>query len=209
MASTELSAATRARILETALADVREHGAGALSVTDLASAAGVSRQLVYFHFGSRAGLISAMARHADRASGFVARALAAQELAGREGLAALLRAWFDYLPELEPVARALEAALVAGDEGGEAWRERMGRLREGFRRVFERLEREGGLAPGWSVEAAADWTWSRVQPSAFAHLVHERGWTPDAFAQRTTATLVAELVSAPRARPRGRAARLR
>ena len=30
----------------------------------------------------------------------------------------LLRAWCDYLPEMLPVARALEAALVTGDEGG-------------------------------------------------------------------------------------------
>ena len=30
----------------------------------------------------------------------------------------MLRAWCDYVPEILPVARALEAALVTGDEGG-------------------------------------------------------------------------------------------
>ena len=37
---------------------------------DIAAAAGVSRQLVYFHYGNRAGLLTAMARHRDEASGF-------------------------------------------------------------------------------------------------------------------------------------------
>ena len=41
---------------------------------DVARAAGVSRQAVYLHFGSRAGLLVAMARHHDRTSGFAERA---------------------------------------------------------------------------------------------------------------------------------------
>jgi AcrR family transcriptional regulator len=162
---------------------VLAHGPGGASVKDIAAAAGVSRQLVYFHYGNRAGLLTAMARHRDEASGF-ARAVAAGA-----PLEELLRAWCDYLPEMLPVARALEAALVTGDEGGTAWRERMAELHAVLARAVERVE----LAPGWTPETAADWIWARVQPSAYAHLVGERGWTHAQFTDRTVASLLAEL----------------
>ena len=70
MPTTEISAETRARILEAAWARVRDQGPSALSVKAIADAAGVSRQLVYFHYGTRAGLIVAMARHRDATGGF-------------------------------------------------------------------------------------------------------------------------------------------
>src|SRR3954470_4835289 len=105
MTTTELSAETREQILDAAWHRVHEHGASAISVKDIAAAAGVSRQLVYFHYGNRAGLLTAMARHRDEASAF-ARAVAAGE-----PLDGLLRAWCDYVPEILPVVRALEAAL--------------------------------------------------------------------------------------------------
>jgi AcrR family transcriptional regulator len=195
--TSELSADTRARILDAAFRRVREGGTGAVSVKDIAAAAGVSRQLVYFHYGSRAGLLLAMARHRDEQSGFVGRVVAARELAPVPALEALLRAWCDYLPDVAAVARALEAALVTGDEGGTAWRERMRDLREALRRALDRIERDGRLAAGWTVARAADWAWSRIQPSTYAHLVDECGWPAAEYRRRTVASLLDELVSAP------------
>ena len=57
MSSTEISAETRARVLDAAWQRVLEHGPSGVSVKDIAAAAGVSRQLVYFHYGNRAGLL--------------------------------------------------------------------------------------------------------------------------------------------------------
>jgi AcrR family transcriptional regulator len=195
MGRSEISADTRARILEAAFRRVRDGGTGAVSVKDIAAAAGVSRQLVYFHYGSRAGLLLAMARHHDEASGFVRAAREARALPPVPALEALLRAWCAYVPHMAAVARALEAALVTGDEGGSAWRERMGELRETLRRAFERVAGEGRLAAGWTVEEAADWSWSRLQPSTYAHLVQERGWTQAEYERRTVASLLVELVN--------------
>jgi AcrR family transcriptional regulator len=189
--TTELSAETRRRVLEAAWARVLERGAAGVSVKDIATAAGVSRQLVYFHYGSRAGLLLAMARHIDESSGFVAAAAAARRRAPAEGLEALLRAWCAYLPEMLPVARALEAALITGDEGGSAWRERMGELREAVWRAVARVE----LKPGWTLEAAADWVWARMQPSTYAHLVQERGWAHAEYTERTVRSVLAEIVA--------------
>jgi len=50
VSTTELSAETRARILGTAWQLVRDRGAGVVTVKEVAAAAGVSRQLIYFHY---------------------------------------------------------------------------------------------------------------------------------------------------------------
>jgi AcrR family transcriptional regulator len=187
VSSTELSAETRRRVLDAAWERVLEQGPKGASVKDIAAAAGVSRQLVYFHYGSRAGLLTAMARHRDR--GFGRAAAEALRLAPDAGLEATLRAWCDYVPEILPVARALEAALVTGDEGGTAWRERMGELHQVLLRAVARVD----LAPGWTVPTATDWVWARVQPSTYAHLVGERGWTHADYVERTVTTLLREI----------------
>jgi AcrR family transcriptional regulator len=202
VSSTEISAGTRERILDATWRRVREGGAGAATVKAIAADAGVSRQLVYFHYRNRAGLLLAMARHRDRAGGFAGQVRSAAELPPVEALEALLRAWCDYLPELTPVARALEAALIAGDEGGEAWTDRMGDLHAVFRAAADRVAGAGRLAPGWSPATAADWLWARVQPSTWDHLVAHRHWTHAAYTDRTVASLLAELVS-PAARRAG------
>ncbi|MFI6041123.1 TetR/AcrR family transcriptional regulator [Nocardia sp. NPDC051321] len=57
----------REQLLDTALAIVRTEGADGLSLPTLAEAAGVSRPIVYDHFGTRPGLLVALYRQlADR-----------------------------------------------------------------------------------------------------------------------------------------------
>ena len=189
MTTTELSAETRAHILDVAWRRVLEHGPAAISVKDIAAEAGVSRQLVYFHYGNRAGLLTAMARHRDERSGFAAAIAASRDDDPVAAIERVLRAWCAYLPEILPVARALEAALITGDDGGAAWRDRMGELHAVFRAAIARLE----LSPGWTADTAADWVWARLQPSAYAHLVEERGWTHDHFTEWSVESLLSEL----------------
>ena len=180
MTSTEISAGTRERILDAAWARVRDGGAGAASVKAIAADAGVSRQLVYFHYRNRAGLLLAMARHRDRTSGFAGRV--------RDGGGSCRRSrrsrrccgpGASYLPELTPVARALEAALIAGDEGGEAWTDRMGDLHAILRAAADRVAGAGRLAPGWT---AADRGRLAVGQGPAQHLGPPRG--PPALAPR-------------------------
>jgi AcrR family transcriptional regulator len=186
---------TRARILETAWRLVRERGIDAVTVADIAAATGVSRQLLYVHFEHRAGLLVAMARRHDARSGFAGRAAEAGSLPPVEALERLLRLWFAYLPEILPVARALEAAAVNGDEGGVAWRDRMGDLHALFAAAVERVHRDGRLAEGWTVAAAADWVWARAQPSTFQHLVGDRGWPAGDYVERAVRSVLSEVVT--------------
>jgi AcrR family transcriptional regulator len=188
---------TRARILDTAWGLVRERGIAAVTLADIAAATGVSRQLLYVHFENRAGLLVAMARRHDVGSGFAGRAAEARSLAPVAALERLLRLWFAYLPEILPVARALEAAAVNGDEGGVAWRDRMGDLRELFGAAVARVDGDGRLAPGWTVPAATDWVWARAQPAAFAHLVVDRAWPPCDYTERTVASILSEVAAPP------------
>jgi AcrR family transcriptional regulator len=188
---------TRARILEAAIREVEARGTADVTMAQVAAAASVSRQLVYFHFANRAGLLTAMSRDRDEAGGFVEEARASRRLPPAEGFEHLLRAWCAYMPQIEPITRALEAALMTGEDGAVAWRDRMEELREALRIALDRLARRDALAAGWSVDAAADWAWSRIQPSTWRHLVGERAWTPEEYTERTVGSLLAELVAAP------------
>lgn len=188
---------TRSRILEAAWALVGERGtAGVVTVAEIAAAAGVSRQLVYFHFENRAGLLTEMARHQTVTSGFRERVSATRELPPAEGLEGLLRAWCGYVPEILPVARALEAAEITGDEGGAAWRERMESLRGVFRAAVERVALDGRLAEGWTVETATDWVWARSHLTTWQHLVGERGWSTNDYEERTIRSILTEVLTA-------------
>ena len=186
---------TRARILDTAWGLVRERGIGAVTVADIAAATGVSRQLLYVHFENRAGLLVAMARRHDVRSGFAGRAAEARSLPPVAALERLLRLWFAYVPEILPVARALEAAATNGDEGGVAWRDRMGDLREVFAAAVERVDQDGRLAEGWTVPSATDWVWARAQPATFQHLVVDRAWPADDYTERAVRSILAEVVT--------------
>jgi AcrR family transcriptional regulator len=185
----------RAHILETAWGLIGERGVQAVTVADIAAASGVSRQLVYHHFESRAGLLVAMARHHDGASGFRTRLVATRELPPVEGLETALRLWLGYVPEVLQVARALEAAVIAGDEGGAAWRDRMDDIHEAFRLAVARVDEAGRLAPGWTLDTAADWVYAHSHVSTWQHLVADRGWPAGDYVERTIASIMAEVVA--------------
>lgn len=189
---------TQVRILEAARELIDDRGSPEVAIAEVARASGVSRQTVYLHFGSRAGLLLALARHHDRTSGFMSRVLAARSRPALEGFERLLDAWFDYLPEILPVARALEGAAIAGDEGGDAWHDRMRDWRGAIRIAVEGLAGAGALADGWTVERATDWVWALVHVERWQHLVVECGWPPAEFRDRTLSTLRRDVLRAER-----------
>jgi AcrR family transcriptional regulator len=187
---------TRSRIMEAAWELVGERGTTVgVTVAEIAAVAGVSRQLVYFHFDNRAGLLAAMARYHDVQSGFRERVEASRSLSAVAGLETLLRAWCRYVPEILPVARALEAAEVAGEEGGAAWRDRMDSLHGVFRDAVARVAAEGRLAADWTAEAATDWVWARSHLSGYQHLVAERGWSNEEYEERVVGSILSEVLA--------------
>jgi AcrR family transcriptional regulator len=195
------AAETRDRILDAAWELIRRGGIADVRMADIAAAAGVSRQLVYLYFESWQGLLVAVTRRHDGRSGMAAAVAEAHALEPRASLEALLRAWCAYIPEILPVARALEAA------GTEAWEDRMADLRAQFRRAVDRLAAAGELAPHWSPGQAVDWIWARSHVAGWQHLVVERGWDPAEYTERCVRSILAEIASAAPRRAAGPAAR--
>lgn len=191
--------ATRERILDRAWELVRTRGIAHLTLAEVGRAANVSRQAVYLHFTNRAGLLCEVARHVDHASGFVDRLRATRGLPAPLRIERVVREWFAYLPHILPVARALEAAAITGDDGAGAYRERMDEWHETIRRAVAGLDREGVLDDGWTVDEAADWLWTAVHPATYHHLVGERGWPAERVVERTVAAVLGEIVAAPAA----------
>lgn len=185
---------TRTRLLEAAWDLARREGVAGLTLAGVAQAVGVSRQAVYLHFESRAGLLISMARHHDLVSGFAERARRTGDLAPLPALDALLRAWFGYLPDVLPVARALDAAAATGDPGAGAFEDRMVEWRREIRTALQRVGEESRLRPEWTTDAAADWVWSRVHPSVWQRLVVERGWSARRFERVTLTSLHRDLL---------------
>lgn len=189
---------TRDRLLDAAASLAREQGLAQLTLASVAQRAGVSRQAVYLHFGNRATLLVAMTQRMDVESGFVERLRACRGLPPVDALRQALELWLDYLPTILPIARAVEAAAVTGDDGAQAYADRMAAWWRVLRSAVARVAQAGRLAPGWEVEQAADWVWAQVHPSRYHHLVVERGWSPQEFRRRTLGGLDAELLAAPR-----------
>jgi hypothetical protein len=86
----------------------------------------------------------------------------------------------------------LDAAEMAGEEGGSAWRDRMGRP---WRVVCSAVARVEGPADEWTVEAAADWVWARGHLEGWQHLVVERGWSSEDHEERVVRSVLAEVLA--------------
>ena len=107
----------RQRLLEGAVTHVAEHGVGDLTLRGLASALGSSHRMLIYHFGSRDGLLVAIAGEVERQQ---REALAGLDVTGAP--AEVMRAMWARLsdPELWPFERLffeLYARALQGDPG--------------------------------------------------------------------------------------------
>ena len=199
---------------ETGLAETRERILAAtwklmgkskdlkVRIADIAAAADVSRQAVYLHFGSRANLLLAAVQYRDSQSPAVSAIRQAVEAnPSPAALASFVRAWFEHIPRIQPVAQLLSAASQTDPEAKIAWEDRMTVLRRHSLVLAKRLAADGLLKPEWTVERAADWIWHRTHLDGWRHLVGERGWDAAEYARRVTASLRRDLL-APRSSSR-------
>jgi AcrR family transcriptional regulator len=147
----------RTLILDTALALIEDRGAQDVRLSDVAEAAGVSRQALYKHFGSRSALFAQAMGRADEVSEL--RELAADVRAattGEEELAAFAGLQAVHNPRIRAIARAIDEARRTDDGAAEAWAVPYAARRAACARIVKRLDDEGVLAPSWELAAAAD-----------------------------------------------------
>jgi AcrR family transcriptional regulator len=181
---------TRKRILETTWRLMEKRKGQNVLVNDIAQAAGISRQAVYLHFGSRAGLLIATVRHVDEANQLDERLQALKvAAAGAETLEAYVDFWGNYIPEIYGLAKALLAVRETDKDAAAAWDDRMQAQYEGCRAVINCLVRERSLAPIWKPDQAVDMLWSMLSLSMWEHLTIECGWTSAEYIDHMKTTL--------------------
>jgi AcrR family transcriptional regulator len=179
-----ISEATRTAILNATWSLIAEKKRLDVSQSEIAAAAGVSRQTLFIAFGSRAGLLTAMARNKDMQSDHVARLIEVSraETIDPAAFRRYVETWIDYLPLIYPVGILLDAASLTEAEAATAWDDRMkGALLFGLKRNLAKLEKAGHLRSGCAADHAAGLIWSLVHPTSWRQLVVECGWTADEF----------------------------
>ena len=180
-------AETREKILSCTL-DLLEGGSPShVRMSDIAKAAGVSRQAVYLHFPSRAELLIAATLLHDERKGWAER-LAASRAAktGRERLDAFVEAWADYIPEIFGVAKAFLAMIDTDEEAARAWTKRMQDMREGCEAAVKALKKDGDLADGMTVKTATDLLWTLLSVRNWEQLTRDCGWSQRDYKKHIT-----------------------
>lgn len=175
--STSNDRSTRDLILDAAVRLFAARG-GAVRLEDVAEEAGVSRQAVYLHFGSRTGLLIAMTQHMDSGGalpGLLDRVFNARTAGEALDAAAALHA--EYHPMIYQVARVFLMGRYDDEALRAAWDERMESRHNMYNTVVERLQEEGVLASEWDVETATDFLWALTSWQLWEQLVIERGWS--------------------------------
>lgn len=197
MSSGELE--TRGRILEATRRLVEERRGRGVRMVDVAGAAGVSRQSVYDHFGSRAKLLVATTHHVDEKRGLAERLRPFRAATGGvKRLEAYVDFWGNYIPEVYGMARALLADRETDEAAAAAWKDRMDAVYASCRRIVEELHRDGMLHPGWTeggtVDEAADFMWTMLSVRNWESLTVERGWSQERYVGRMKELLKRDLV---------------
>ncbi|MEV0697053.1 TetR family transcriptional regulator [Saccharopolyspora sp. NPDC050389] len=148
MRSKDEDRTTRAIIREESLRLFAEHGPDAVTMRQIAAAAGVSPGLVMHHFGSKEGLREAVDQHVFNAFEAMLDALTAGPAPDPRDAAAtgsLVEALMRHLPPGSPLPAYLRRLLLAGGEPG---RRLMRRIYEASSAGLRAMVAAGKAAPG-------------------------------------------------------------
>ena len=169
---------TKTRILEATWQLMEQrHGQG-VSMSDIAQAAGISRQAVYLHFPSRTELMIATSNYVDEVKGLNERLNQFKAATtGIELLEACVDVWGNYIPEIYGLAKAMLMTRETDEATAAAWDGNMSCLRDVCRETIEALEREGILAPEWSRKEAIEMFWTMISINNWEQLTIECGWS--------------------------------
>lgn len=122
MRSGDTDVTARATIRDCALRLFAEHGPDAVTIRQIAAAAGVSPALVLHHFGSKAGLRTAVDDHVIGAFDTVTESLdeaTLGEAAAGGSTASLAGAFAEGFPPDSPLPAYLRRLLLSGDPAGQ------------------------------------------------------------------------------------------
>jgi AcrR family transcriptional regulator len=195
----ERAKATQARIVKAAYALFCERGYAGTTMAQVAEAAGVAVQTVYFTFHTKAAVLS-------RAYDFA--------VLGEDPLEPREQPWYQATMAEPDVTEALRhvirgvgeitrrvtplylVARTAADGDPDTARvmdlHELGRA-EGYREVVELLVAKAELRPGLSIERATDLLLLLAGMDVYHVLVDDRGWSHDEWVDWTVATLAEQV----------------
>lgn len=181
---------TRDQILQAALKLVAKRGLAALTMADVAKAAGVTRQTVYFYFGSRMNLTSEMMRMRMRNHPLIQEIVRISEAPPTIAtFEAYVAAGIRFAAALHPIS-VVEWAHVATDK---AALKAMRALTDGSvaraAQLLRGLQKQGLLQSGWAIEDAAEWVTLQLYPGNYLALAAVRGWPIERVIDRTLEVL--------------------
>lgn len=188
----ETAAATRRRILEAATELMISDDFPSVSVDDIAARAAVSRPTVYRCFGTKVGLLEAVAWNVLSSVGLDRLDAARQLPDAMDALRAFLRENCRMLAEVgDGLRAAVEIARQDPDVAQVIETTYYGRRIESLQQLSERLADSNLLRPGWRTDTVVDALMVLTSVDTFESLTRHRGRT-----WRQTANRLSEMTAA-------------
>ncbi len=171
---------SRMALLRAARELVEEHGMAATTMAAVAEHAGVSRRAVYLHFASRADLITELFGYVNEVEDLEGRFAPISEAPDAvSALEAFAYRHADFMARILQVSRAVEREAGNDPDAARHWEAALYWRLETNRALIRRLDEEGVLAPGWTVDTATDMLLALISNGVGETLLNERGWTPE------------------------------
>jgi len=184
------SRATRAALLDAARQILEERGFEALTMSAVATSAGVSRPAVYLHFTSRTDLVSGLFDHISAAEGLQE---SLQKVWTAPDALNALEQWAQHLARYHPRILAVDRAvdrLRRVDPNAAAHHKRVRTKQlESARRLAGWLQDEGHLAVPWTVVSARDMLFALISSDTIEALISDRRWTQRRLAEHLSVLL--------------------
>ncbi len=179
---------TRTALIEVTRELLETSGAGSTGLATIGARAGYSRQAIYRHFGSRAGLLKAVLADVDErgdARRSVERILSARD--ARVVIHELIAWWAGYVAGFAGIARSVNAGRATDPELAAAWEDRMDALLRVCRLVVDRCASEGQLREELEPPVAAEALWGILSIPLWDQLIVDRGWSQAEYQERVGA----------------------
>lgn len=195
------TAANRARMLAAARDLFTAHGYTATTMKAIADRAGMAVQTLYFTFATKRAILSELldveiagdsepVATLDRP--WAAKALAAPPA---EQIRLQVAAAAGILARVSPLLEVVRSAAATDPEIAELWRTNISQRHIVQLRFADALDAKAALRPGTDAARAADIALAVLAPETYHLLVHERGWSPDAWQQWATDALLHQLLA--------------
>ncbi len=152
----KLTADTRGEILAVAEKCFAASGFGGTSINELAAATRYTKPVLYYHFGSKAGLFNALLEQAYDECFAIVEAAAGKSVSLEDQLVNILAGMFDFLRDRQDLTRlAFAEAFAAPKEMPKALKHDKRRKRnfEFMQKLIEAGIKRGELNPTFSVHA--------------------------------------------------------